>query len=237
MDVGFLLIFGALVGMSHALEADHLAAVAALGAKRATRSQLVMRGAWWGVGHTLALMAVCGAAILLGWVITAEIEATLELCVGLMIAGLGVHVLWTLRHRRIHFHAHEHDGKRHLHAHSHLGETKPHGAAAHSHPHPRGGLVKALAVGLVHGAAGSGALLVLVVAATKSATVALVYVAAFGIGSIIGMAVLSFIASWPLKALDRGAAWLDAAVMAAVGLFAIVIGGGLIVGSAGTLWF
>lgn len=237
MDVGFLLIFGMLVGMSHALEADHLAAVAALSAKRTTRRQLVMRGAWWGVGHTLALMLVCGAAILLGWVITAEIEATLELCVGLMIAGLGAHVLWTLRHRRIHFHAHEHDGKRHLHAHSHKGEAARHETVAHDHRHRRDGLVKALAVGLVHGAAGSGALLVLVVAATKSAMTALFYIAAFGLGSIIGMAALSFIASWPLKALDRGAHWLDAAVMAAVGLFAIMIGGGLVVGSAGALWF
>lgn len=236
MDIGFLLIFGALVGMSHALEADHLAAVAALSARRSTRRQLVIRGAWWGLGHTLSLMAFCGAAILLGWAITAEVEATLELCVGLMIAGLGAHVLWTLRSRRIHFHAHVHGGKRHLHAHSHLGDAVPHGRSTHEHRHPRGGFVKALAVGLVHGAAGSGALLVLVVAATQSATTALLYIAAFGMGSILGMAALSFIASWPLKALDRGAAWLDTAVMAAVGLFAIVIGGGLIVDSAGALW-
>ena len=65
IEFGSLLAFGLLVGMQHALEADHLAAVAAMSAKRSTRRQLVLRGAYWGVGHTLSLFAICSAALLL----------------------------------------------------------------------------------------------------------------------------------------------------------------------------
>ena len=235
MEIWSLLLFGLLVGMQHALEADHLAAVAAMSAKASSRRHVVLRGAWWGVGHTLALFAICGAAILLGFVLTAKIEASLELGVGLMIVGLGLHVLYTLLRRRIHFHVHDHGGERHVHAHSHAGEAVRHEDSRHGHPHPKGSLVKALAIGLVHGAAGSGALLVLVVAATRSTALALTYVLAFGVGSILGMAALSFVASYPLKVLQRGAGWLDSAVVAGIGLFALFIGGRLIVESAGTI--
>ena len=232
MEIWSLLAFGMLIGMQHALEADHLAAVAALSAQRSTRRRLVMRGAYWGLGHTLSLFAICGAVILLGMVLTARMEATLEFAVGIMVLLLGVNVLRTLARRRIHFHAHDHgDGAVHIHAHSHDGEAAAHDPRAHRHSHPAGGLIRALLVGLLHGAAGSGALLVLAVAAAQSVSGALLYVLSFGLGSILGMAALSFVASYPLKALERGAAWLHTATLAAIGGFAILIGGGLIAGS------
>jgi hypothetical protein len=236
MELGSLLLFGMLIGMQHALEADHLAAVAAMSARRSTRRQLVLRGASWGVGHTLSLFAICSAALLLGFAVSARFEAALDLGVGVMVALLGAHVLFTLHRQRIHFHAHEHSGSRHVHAHSHLAEPAAHRQSSHEHPHPRGYL-KAMAVGLVHGAAGSGALLVLVVAAAKSTLAAVSYVVAFGVGSIAGMAALSLVASFPLKALERAAGWLSQAVMAAVGAFAVLIGGHLVVESVATLGF
>lgn len=235
MQLGSLLAFGLLVGMQHALEADHLAAVAAMSAKRSTRRQLVLRGAYWGAGHTLSLFAICSAALLLGFAVSQRTEAALELAVGIMVALLGAHVLVTLHKRRIHFHSHEHGGSRHVHAHSHLGETGEHAQSPHAHPHPHGGYLKAMAIGLVHGAAGSGGLLVLVVAAAQSTLTAVAYVVSFGIGSIIGMAALSLVASYPLKALERAAGWLNRAVMASVGGFAVIIGGGLIYESVATL--
>jgi ABC-type nickel/cobalt efflux system permease component RcnA len=226
-----IMVFGFLAGMGHALEADHLAAVAALSARPSSRRQLVFRGAWWGAGHTLALFALCGFVILAGISISSEVEAALELCVGVMIVGLGVHVLSTMKRRRIHFHAHDHGGERHIHAHSHSADHRPHEQSAHDHAHRAGNPLKALAVGLVHGAAGSGALLVLAVAATQSAATALAYVAVFGLGSILGMAALSFVVSFPLAALQRGTAWLNTATMIAIGGLALVIGGELIVES------
>ena len=237
MEIWSVPVFGMLVGMQHALEADHLAAVAAISAKKSSTRQVVLRGAYWGLGHSVALFAICGAAILLGLAITERVEAVLEFCVGVMIVLLGAHVLLTLFRRRIHFHVHQHGGERHVHAHAHGGEPAGHEASRHAHAHPRRGFIKALVVGLVHGAAGSGGLLVLVVAVSQSTAWALFYVLSFGLGSIIGMAALSFVASYPLKLLEKGAGWLDTAVMAAIGSFAVLIGGGLVIGSAGALGF
>lgn len=237
MHIGSLLMFGLLVGMQHALEADHLAAIAALSAKRSTRRQLVLRGAYWGAGHTLSLFAICSAALLLGFAVSKRFEAAMELGVGVMVALLGAHVLLTLHRRRIHFHAHDHDGRRHVHAHSHLGEAADHAGSRHEHAHPRGGYLKAMAVGLVHGAAGSGALLVLVVAAAQSTAAAVSYVVSFGVGSIIGMAALSLVASFPLRALEKATGWLNRVVLASVGGFAVLIGAGLIAESVSALGF
>ena len=239
MEIWSLLAFGALVGMQHALEADHLAAVAALSADPSSRRSLVLRGAWWGFGHTVALFAICGTVLLLGFSLAEGLEAALEFAVGIMVAALGVNVLWTIYRRRIHFHAHAHDdGLRHLHAHSHETERRQdHAGSPHGHGYPRHGLVKALAVGLMHGAAGSGALLVLLVAAANSAGMALAYIACFGLGSVAGMAALSFVASFPLTAAARGARWLHNATMAAVGFFAIAIGANTAVTGWGSIGF
>lgn len=233
-----LFAFGALLGMQHALEADHLAAVAALGARKSTRCGLVLRGAWWGFGHTIALFAICGTVLVLGLSMGSRTEAMLELGVGVMVAGLGFNVLRVLVHRRIHFHVHRHgDNTVHVHAHSHAGGKGGHAIDPHRHTHPEHGLLRALAVGLMHGAAGSAGLLVLVVAAAKSAVAALAYVTCFGVGSILGMAALSFVVSFPLKALERGVAWLDTAAMTAIGVFAILIGGNTIMDSWRSIGF
>ncbi|MDH5558047.1 MAG: high frequency lysogenization protein HflD [Alphaproteobacteria bacterium] len=226
MELWSLLAFGALVGMQHALEADHLAAVAALSARPSTRRNLFLRGAWWGLGHTLALFTICGAVLLLGLTLGENIQASLEFAVGIMVTALGLNVLWSIYRRRIHFHAHRHeDGRPHLHAHSHQAErNRDHADSPHDHRHPRHGLVKALTVGLMHGAAGSGALLVLLVAAANSPIMALAYIACFGLGSMAGMAALSFVASFPLNAAARGARWLHTATMATIGIFALAIG-------------
>ena len=72
---------------------------------------------------------------MLGLTISGTVESLLELTVGIMIAGLGLRVLWKLRRERIHIHAHAHDGKRHVHAHSHAGDPDSHNAALHRHDH------------------------------------------------------------------------------------------------------
>jgi len=239
MEMWSLLAFGALVGMQHALEADHLAAVAALSARPSSRRSLMLRGAWWGAGHTIALFAICGSVLLLGLTLGDGLQASLEFAVGIMVAGLGLNVLWTICRRRIHFHAHQHDdGKLHLHAHSHEAERRrEHAASRHEHRHPRHGLTKALTIGLVHGAAGSGALLVLLGAAANSAGMALAYIACFGLGSIAGMAALSFVASFPLNAAARSARWLHTATLATIGLFAVAIGANIAMESWGAIGF
>lgn len=236
MDSYTLLIFGCFVGMQHALEADHLAAVAALSARRGSRRALVLRGSAWGLGHTITLLAVCGLLLALGESLSDSTIALLEFCVGVMILGLGGKVIWTLIRRRVHFHVHRHGSDLpHVHAHAHVDAANPLAAGVHHHEHQHLGLGPALVIGMVHGAAGSAGLLVLT-AAADSLSQAAGYVLAFGCGSIIGMATLSFIASYPLRLMERYANWLNTAAFVSVGFVAIVIGGNLMGESWSGFW-
>src|SRR5258708_9005697 len=117
---------GFLLGMQHALEADHIAAVSSIAARRSDVGDIVKHGLTWGLGHTLTLFVFAGAAILLGHAIPEWLAQPLETAVGLMLVGLGAHVLWRLWRDRVHFHKHGHrDGTRHIHPPSHAGETIP----------------------------------------------------------------------------------------------------------------
>ena len=235
METLSLLLFGCLIGMQHALEADHLAAVAALSEKKSSRRALVLRGSVWGLGHTITLLTVCGALLLLGEAIPPRVEALLEFTVGVMIIFLGGNVLVRLWRQRPHFHIHHHsEGRPHLHVHSHAGESAPHAESTHDHEHTSLGLGRALVVGMVHGAAGSAGLLILA-AAANSIPQAATYVLAFGAGSIIGMAALSFMVSFPLRWMERCANWVNTAAFASVGCAAILIGGSLI-GQSWSVW-
>ena len=140
-----------------------------------------------------------------------------------MLVGLGAHVLWRLWRDRVHFHRHGHaDGTVHLHLHSHAGETVPHAHAAHAHVH--GFRWRTLLVGLMHGMAGSGALLVLTVSQAASPAVGLAYVALFGIGSMFGMGALSTVIAVPLAVSARWLTWANSGLQGAVGVVTIGIG-------------
>ena len=218
-----ILSLGFLLGMQHALEPDHIAAVSSIAARRTNVSDIVKHGLTWGLGHTLTLFVFAGAAILLGRAIPETVTQPIETAVGIMLVGLGAHVLWRLWRDRIHFHSHAHaDGTRHFHAHSHAGETLPHARTAHAHGH--GFRWRTLLVGLMHGMAGSAALLVLTVSQAPNPAIGLGYVALFGIGSMIGMGVLSSVIALPLAASARWLTWANRGLQVAVGLVTIAIG-------------
>ncbi len=230
MEYYTLVFFGCLVGMQHALEADHLAAVAAMGAGRTSRRALVLRGSFWGLGHTLTLLSICGVLLVFGGSISPRAEAGLELAVALMLMFLGGGVLRRLWRQRPHFHFHQHrDGVHHLHAHAHSGKVL-HSQSTHQHEHHELGLGRAVIVGMMHGAAGSAGLLVLA-AAADSVMTALAYIVSFSFGTILGMAALSFVASYPLGFLERCASWFNTAASALIGGAAVVIGSLLLVQS------
>src|SRR3954452_11230177 len=131
-----ILGLGFLLGMQHALEADHIAAVSSIAARRSEVRDIVKHGLTWGLGHTLTLFIFAGAAILLGHAIPDSVARPIEAAVGLMLIGLGAHVLWRLWRDRVHFHRHRHgDGSAHLHLHSHAGEAVAHARSAHAHTH------------------------------------------------------------------------------------------------------
>ena len=218
-----ILGLGFLLGMQHALEADHIAAVSSIAARRTQIGDIVRHGLTWGLGHTLTLFAFAGAAILLGHAIPKAVARPIETAVGIMLVGLGGHVLWRLWRDRVHFHTHGHgDGTVHIHVHSHAGETLPHVRAAHAHAH--GFRWRTLLVGLMHGMAGSAALLVLTVPQAASPALGLGYVALFGIGSMVGMGALSMVIAVPLAVSARWLTVANRALQGAVGIVTTVIG-------------
>ncbi len=234
----WFLALGFLIGMQHALEADHLAAVGAMAASaHASKRGLALRGAAWGLGHAFALFAICLAVILMDLTLTDRVAAALEFGVGVMLVLLGIDVIRRMRKRRVHYHVHDHgDGRAHLHAHSHAGATRPHARDPHDHRHPNGFPLRALIVGLVHGAAGSAGLLALAVAATGEPWTAVGYVLVFGLGSILGMAALSFVAAWPLGAMEWHTKWLHNGLSIGAAALAIGLGFSVMVGAGGTAW-
>jgi ABC-type nickel/cobalt efflux system permease component RcnA len=201
MTSALLLAF--LLGMRHALETDHLAAVASLATRSRSLWHTVYQGAAWGLGHTVTLLVAGGICLAASIVIPHRLERSLEVCVGVMLLGLGLEVLWRARRQNVHLHVHQHeDGTRHLHAHSHAPGEAPargHGAHPHVHPHPQGFPRRALLVGLMHGLAGSAALLLLTVTTLSSRWLGVAYILIFGLGSILGMAVLSAVIAVPLR--------------------------------------
>jgi cytochrome c biogenesis protein CcdA len=218
-----VLSLGFLLGMQHALEADHIAAVSSIAARRTDVRDIVRHGLTWGLGHTLTLFAFAGAAILLGKAIPETLARPLETAVGLMLVGLGVHVLWRLWRDRVHFHAHGHgDGTKHIHVHSHANESIPHWASAHQHGH--GFRWRSLLVGLMHGMAGSAALLVLAISQGPNPAAAMVYVLLFGLGSMLGMGALSVVIAVPLAVSARWLTWANRGLQGAVGAITVAIG-------------
>ena len=162
-----VLAFGLLLGMQHATEADHLAAVASLaGGERSLRAGM-SHGIAWGTGHALTLLLVAGALGFLGWAISPLVAGSMERVVGAMLIVLGIGVMRRLRHEP----AHE-----------------------HRHRLP----LRSVAVGMVHGLAGSAALALLASQAMASPAGMLVYIAVFGLGSVLGMALLSGVLAIPL---------------------------------------
>ncbi len=218
------LILGFLIGMGHALEADHLAAVGTLASDgRATGRRLALLGASWGMGHTTTLFLISAPVMLSGLVLSARMAAGMEFFVGVMLAGLGGWVLWKMWRHRVHFHVHDHGEGPHLHAHSHAGSTLPHAADPHEHSHA-GLSPRAFLVGLAHGAAGSAGLVALAAAAAGGPLTAIAYVLVFGLGSVIGMALLTWVISWPLKLAERTAGRLFVGLRVSVALVAIWLG-------------
>ena len=224
-----LLFLGFIIGMRHALEADHFAAVASLTSKGLNTRQAIRHGVAWGLGHTITLFLFGAAVLLIDQVIPAQLAETLELIVGGMLILLGIDVLWHAYKNRIHYHLHKHDNKTpHFHAHSHAGEGE-HSNSKHKHRHANEFPVRALFVGLIHGMAGSAALILLTLDSMPTIGLGLAYIALFGIGSIVGMGLLSMIISIPLRTSSKRLTWLHNGLQFAIGMFTLGIGSSIVV--------
>src|SRR2546426_4059083 len=197
---------GLLLGLRHAFERDHLAAVSTRAARQARVVDACRLGLVWAVGHTASVGLVVAAIILLGFHLPDRLWPAADFLVALLLIALGASVLLRYVRGRWHLHVHTHDDGPHVHLHSHA-----HGVE-HTHAHPRGDARRSLGFGLLHGLAGSGAILVLLVAAAPTRVAQLAYFAAFGLGTVGGMMLVSAVLATTVRLAsqrgDRWAVWL-----------------------------
>lgn len=189
-----ILGFGFTLGLKHAIEADHLAAVSTMVTERRSLFGSAVIGGIWGLGHTVSL-AVAGVFVLfLNFQISERTERILEFCVGVMLFLLGMNVLRRLlQGATLHFHRHEHGAHAHVHPHLHEPGEEDAPRAHHGFSfNPR-----TLLIGMVHGLAGSAALMLLVIPTIESSLMGMLYIVIFGIGSIGGMMLMSFLVGLP----------------------------------------
>lgn len=206
---------GSLLGMRHALEPDHLAAVTTMVSRERSSMRAALLGAWWGIGHTLALLVVGAALVIVRAELPATISDTFELAVALMLIVLGIRSVQAAALQAP-------DGPRHLHRHGLIVHSHP-AIPAHVHIGSWTFAKRPLLVGAVHGLAGSGALTALVLATLPTTGARLMYVLLFGIGSTLGMAALSGLLGWPLARLGAHHR-VTRTISVAVGCVSIVIG-------------
>ena len=190
---------GFLIGMKHALEADHVAAVASLASGSKSIGETTRMGVAWGLGHTATLFLIGSVVLVLDWVVPETFALILEFAVGLMLVGLGLDVMVRLARRKAHFHA-------------------------HGHAHPRGLPLRALLVGIMHGMAGSAALVLLTLSTISSLWLGFAYMLLFGLGSVIGMAILSCAIAVPLRFTAGRLTWAFRGLTAGVGAATVVLG-------------
>src|SRR5262245_50899588 len=152
---------GLALGMRHALDADHVAAVSVIAAEQRDWRGTSFIGAVWGIGHTLALLGVGVLVVLLRVEISHRVGRVLELGVACMLIGLGGNALRA------------------------LWNTEGHSAAQRPGARSLAGM-RPLLVGMMHGLAGSAALMLLVLSSIASPLLGIGYLAVFGLGSIGG---------------------------------------------------
>ena len=186
---------GLVVGVRHAFEPDHLAAVSTLVSGARTSRSAVSLGMLWGVGHTIALLVVGIVLVALDGMLPARVSTMFELVVAAMLVVLGARsIVLGLRNEGELAGAHRHGPVEHAHG----------GANAHVHFGTRAVAWRPLTIGLVHGLAGSGALTALAFAQLPSSGARILYMLMFGTGSIAGMAVATGITGIALSRIAHG---------------------------------
>lgn len=214
-----ILGLGLIIGLRHALDTDHLAAVSAIVSERKSLFSSLLIGGLWGLGHTLSLLVVGVGVIMLNLQIQ-RYEKALEFGVALMLIGLGLNVLYQLfRESPIHLHTHRHGEQLHTHLHQHQEPT----VAA-----DKGWSFRPLLIGMVHGLAGSAGLMLGVLATISTAPLAFAYILIFGLGSIGGMMIMSVILGLPAHFTASSFTRTNLVVRAASGMFSLGFGAWLV---------
>ena len=188
---------GLIIGIEHAFEPDHVAAIGTQMIRKKkkntqkntlksvfTKSSIL--GAFWGAGHTTTLVIIGLCVYLFAITIQDEVFSSLEFIVGIMLVTLGISAIWNKKFFKFqHKHPHHHvDGNLHFDVHEH-NDTN------HRHGH------KSYIIGLMHGLAGSGSLVALTAATFGNIEMALSFILIFGLGSVVGMVIVSGLMGLP----------------------------------------
>jgi len=218
-----VLTLGLAIGLQHAFEPDHIAAVTTQITRQKNKSQSIKKliqegtlkssiiGVVWGAGHTTALMLVGLVVYLLSVNIPDVFFNGSEFIVGIMLVFLAFTTLSNKKLFKIkHMHSHIHkDGTIHTHPHDHNGD--------HTHGH------KSYLIGCIHGLAGSGALLVVIAGSLNNIQDILSFILIFGVGSVIGMTLVSSLIGIPF-ALSNKALSLEKTLRYVIGSVSFLIG-------------
>lgn len=233
LDLFVVSALGLAMGVRHAADADHVVAVAAIVARRAHSGGAWLVGVLWGLGHSLTLLAVGAAIILLKVTIPERVALSFEFLVGAVLVLLG---LANLSGARALFgegvHAHEHAEGHHEPAHE-----GPEPGHAHPHVHfeetPRlvelarqlgpAQSLRSFTLGLLHGLAGSAAVALLILATIPGPLLSVVYLLVFGLGTLIGMTAMTALMQASLAALGSRAR-LERWIGPATGLCSFLFG-------------
>jgi high-affinity nickel-transport protein len=241
-----IIALGFFLGMRHASDPDHVIAVTTIVSRQRSIRQAALIGALWGVGHTITIVVVGSAIILFGLVIPPRVGLTMELSVGLMLILLGILNLsgilrWiaeTVTPLQLGQHAHPHGHGDYVHSHPHGHSPEKHGHLEDATPVSwmdrtlgRLGLyqvARPLAVGIVHGLAGSAAVALLVLTTIRVPSWAVLYLLLFGIGTVAGMMLITAAIAVPFTfsenrfaRLNRGLGMVSGLLSVAFGLFIV----------------
>jgi ABC-type nickel/cobalt efflux system permease component RcnA len=176
-----ILGLGFILGIKHAIEPDHVIAVSTIASQSKKLWHTSLAGVFWGIGHTATLFLVGIILIFMKGEIPVKWAMSLEFLVGIMLVYLGITTIFSFKN--IHVHEHKHDGDEHKHVHTHESSGKH----EHKHQHKNDTYLKSILIGLVHGLAGSGAMVLLTMSTVKSVGEAAIYILIFGAGTVIGM--------------------------------------------------
>ena len=226
------LTLGFLLGLKHATDADHVVAVSTIAREFGNAWRGVWVGASWGLGHSTPLLVLGIVILLLKEAVLDRYEAVspvLEFGVGAMLVVLGVQVFWNLRKGRLHLHLHDHGGGDHVHIHaSNVSGSEPAANSTHGlfRPGRPAFRKKSYLVGVVHGLAGSAAVVLVLLPEIESVWVGLAYLVLFGIGTMISMAMITVVIGIPF-ALSGRFRTMDGAVTSVAGGTSLLFGAAL----------
>ncbi|MBM3935459.1 MAG: hypothetical protein FJ319_14415 [SAR202 cluster bacterium] len=225
------LALGLLLGLKHATDADHVVAVSTIVSQTRNAWKSIWIGGSWGLGHTAPLIVLGVIILLLKESVLDRYEAVapvFEFGVGIMLVLLGIQVFLNLRKGRLHMHEHEHDESHHVHVHS------THGEAAPPHVEERHGIfqltgrptfrMKSFVVGIVHGLAGSAAVMLALLPEVSSFAVGVGYLVLFGVGTVLSMSIITIVLAVPFaltgafNKVNRAISGVSAAASVAFGI-------------------